>query len=123
MFPSYTMKGLINTISGSVYTLLGARAIHGQVKCLSKGKNSLLVVEEHPYPLTELKMTRLLYALTIQCVCVHFRLAEVVRWNLAFASFVGGQRGLQLFPALWRRWWEQFPALWRSNSCADLLTV
>ena len=48
------MKGLINTISGRVYTLLGARAIHGQVKCLSKGKNSLLVVVEHPYPLPEL---------------------------------------------------------------------
>ena len=48
------MKGLINTISGRVYTLLGARAIHGQAKCLSKGKNSLLVVEEHPYPLPEL---------------------------------------------------------------------
>ena len=48
------MKGLSKTISGRVYTLLGARAIHGQVKCLSKGKNSLLVVVELPYPLPEL---------------------------------------------------------------------
>ena len=44
------MKGLSNNIPGRVYTLLGARTIHSQVKCLSKGKNSLLVVEEHPLP-------------------------------------------------------------------------